>query len=109
MRIPLAMAIAAALAAFAIESSGQAFAASPGVARDHRAAPTRVIRTGRLYDKTPTRKQVIVNGKRVPRKVEGGAVVSATPRKVIRAGRLYDKTPTRKQVIVNGKRVPRRV
>jgi hypothetical protein len=27
----------------------------------------RVIRPGRLYDKTPNRRQVIVNGKRVPR------------------------------------------
>jgi len=29
----------------------------------------KVIREGRNYDKTPTRVQVIVNGKRVPRKI----------------------------------------
>jgi hypothetical protein len=40
------------------------------VIRDHRATatPKKVIRAGRNYDKTPGRKQVIVNGKRVPRK-----------------------------------------
>ena len=38
--------------------------------RDHRTAPApkKVIRAGRNYDKTPDRKQVIVNGKRVPAK-----------------------------------------
>lgn len=40
------------------------------VVRDHRATatPKKVIRAGRNYDKTPGRKQVIVNGKRLPRK-----------------------------------------
>jgi hypothetical protein len=88
MRISVVLPIAAALAVFAT-SSGQAFAASRGVVRDHRATPVvrdhraapvvrdhrdaptakKVIRTGRNYDKTPNREQVIVNGKRVPRKV----------------------------------------
>src|SRR5262245_66649828 len=54
------------------------------VVRDHRAPPKvvsvgdagkKVIRAGRNYDKTPNRVQVIVNGKRVPRKVDGGAVI----------------------------------
>jgi hypothetical protein len=152
MRMSLILPVAAALAVFAVESSGQAFAASRSVARDHRATPVvrdhrvgpvlrdhrtarpvardhrvpaakKVIRAGRNYDKTPDRKQVIVNGKRVPRKVDGGPVVrdhrTARPvvrdhrvpaaKKVIRAGRNYDKTPDRKQVVVNGKRVPRKV
>ncbi|MGH6816343.1 MAG: hypothetical protein ACREC6_11630 [Hyphomicrobiaceae bacterium] len=34
-----------------------------------------VRRAGRLYDKSPDRVQVIVNGRRVPRKVGGGPVV----------------------------------
>jgi hypothetical protein len=40
------------------------------VVRDHRAnsAPKKVIRAGRNYDKVRGRDQVIVNGKRVPRK-----------------------------------------
>jgi hypothetical protein len=95
MRMSVVLPIAVAVAVFAIESSGQAFAASRRVTRDHRAtpvvrdhraapvvrdhraapAPKKVIRAGRNYDKTPDRKQVIVNGKRVPRKVDGGPVV----------------------------------
>jgi hypothetical protein len=43
------------------------------VVRDHRASAERaqrkVIRAGRNYDKVKGRDQVIVNGKRVPRKV----------------------------------------
>jgi hypothetical protein len=65
------------------------------VVRDHRTPPKgisvrpagkKVIRADRNYDKTPNREQVIVNGKRVPRKVDGGPVIRdhRTPPPVVR-------------------------
>jgi hypothetical protein len=97
MRISVVLPIAAALAVFAT-SSGQAFAASRGVVRDHRATP--VVRDHRA---TP----VVRNHRAAP--VVRDHRDAPTAKKVIRTGRNYDKTPNREQVIVNGKRVPRKV
>lgn len=62
--------------------------------RDHRtpkvvpvrAPAKKIIRADRNYDKSPNFKQVIVNGKRVPRRVDGGPVVRdhRTVRPVVR-------------------------
>jgi hypothetical protein len=98
MRMSVVLPIAAALAVFAIESSGEAFAASRSVTRDHRAAP--VVRDHRAAP--------VVRDHRAAPVVRDHRAAPA-PKKVIRAGRNYDKTPDRKQVIVNGKRVPRKV
>jgi hypothetical protein len=98
MRMSVVLPVAAALAVFAIESSGQSFAASGGVVRDHRAAP--VVRDHRA---TP-----VVRDHRATPVVRDHRDAPAA-KKVIRAGRNYDKTPNREQVIVNGKRVPRKV
>jgi hypothetical protein len=97
MRISVVLPIAAALAVFAT-SSGQAFAASRGVVRDHRATP--VVRDHRA---TP----VVRDHRAAP--VVRDHRDAPTAKKVIRTGRNYDKTPNREQVIVNGKRVPRKV
>jgi hypothetical protein len=99
MRMSLLLPVAAALAVFAVESSGQAFAASRSVARDHRTAP--VVRDHRVGP--------VVRDHRTARPAVRDHRVAPAAKKVIRAGRNYDKTPNRKQVIVNGKRVPRKV
>lgn len=56
----------------ATDNAVERVATRPGrpIVRDHRrgSAEKKVIRAGRNYDKVPDRKQVIVNGKRVPRK-----------------------------------------
>jgi hypothetical protein len=99
MRKSLVLPIAAAAAFFAIESSGQAYAASRGggvVVRDHRTPP--VVRDHRAAP--------VVRDHRTPPVVRDHRADPA-PKKVIRAGRNYDKSPNRVQVVVNGKRVPR--
>jgi hypothetical protein len=115
MRISVVLPIAAALAVFAT-SSGQAFAASRGVVRDHRATPVvrdhRAAPVVRDHRSTP----VVRDHRATPvvRDHRAAPVVrdhrdAPTAKKVIRTGRNYDKTPNREQVIVNGKRVPRKV
>lgn len=64
-------------------------------------------RPGVLHDKSPNRKQVIVNGRRVPKTVS--AAPTGPKRKAHRSGVVYDKHPNTKQVIVNGRRIPQRV
>jgi hypothetical protein len=124
MRISVVLPIAAALAVFAT-SSGQAFAASRGVVRDHRATPVvrdhRAAPVVRDHRSTPVvrdhRATPVVRDHRatpVVRDHRAAPVVrdhrdAPTAKKVIRTGRNYDKTPNREQVIVNGKRVPRKV
>ena len=77
--------------------------------RDHRTPkvisvrPTgkKAIRAGRNYDKTPNRVQVIVNGKRVPRRVDGGPVVRdhRTPARAVRDHRRPTTTVRDHRVI----------
>jgi hypothetical protein len=108
MRMSLLLPVAAALAVFAVESSGQAIAASRSVARDHRTAPVvRDHREGPVV--RDHRVGPVVRDHRTARPVVRDHRVAPAVKKVIRAGRNYDKTPDRKQVIVNGKRVPRKV
>jgi hypothetical protein len=98
MRKSLVLAIAAAVAFFAIESS--ALAASRGggvVVRDHRTPP--VVRDHRAAP--------VVRDHRTPPLLRDHRADPAPTRKVIRADRNYDKVPNRVQVVVHGKRVPR--
>lgn len=131
MRMSFLLPVAAALAAVAIGSSGEVTAKSRGpapVVRDHRPAPAvrdhrkpapavrdhrtpkvisvrpagkKVIRADRNYDKSPNREQVIVNGKRVPRKVDGGPVIRdhRTPPSAVRDHRRPTTTVRDHRVI----------
>jgi hypothetical protein len=105
MRMSLLLPIAAAMAFFAIESSGQAFAASRGAVRDHRAVP--VVRDHRAAPVVRDHRAApVVRDHRAAPVVRDHRAASA-PKKVVRAGRNYDKVPNRVQVVVNGRRVPR--
>jgi hypothetical protein len=101
MRSSLVLPIAAAVAVFAIEPSGQAVAASggmvhraPTVVRDHRVPP--VVQAPPVIRDHRSPPVVVVRDHRVPPVVRDH-----------RAEANYDKTPTRIQVVVNGRRVPR--
>jgi hypothetical protein len=127
MRSSLVLPIAAAVAVFAIEPSGQAVAASggmvhraPTVVRDHRVPP--VVQAPPVIRDHRSPPVVVVRDHRVPPVVQAPPVIRdhrSPPVVVVRDHRVppvvrdhraeanYDKTPARIQVVVNGRRVPR--
>ena len=95
MRMPFALSVAGKLRfALAIQSSGEASAASGGAVRDHRTHP--VVRD---------HLSPVVRDHRASPVVRDHRATPAT-KKVIRADRNYGETPNRKQVIVNGSACP---